>query len=361
MTEYDFSPQAYDRYLASQTRISSWVDETNGHSPANPFLPLPGEHGSVVSPNSHPPSSSTTSSPHHTTRYGPASPVYISHSSGSSQPKHSHQTRHGRSSFQPSPQFGIPVSLGGGLYTAATQAQIAQPMRTGPSVTKSHSTLPSVIGLPYHSSHPPQNTTYFYATSPYAPSVTGSTPMQHSVTSPSHQIRTQPFAQVYSPAYTYQYQYSPPPLTTSDTSPGNVHSASPPAMRTDSVQSLLLSPTPSSGGVSYVQPHPHQPIVIPLGEGGKNGYIVVPAAGQQVQVIVSIFNFPTTPNLISNVFYLLFSTFQNHAQYPSPGEGSDNSDKEHGTQSFFGSLGLGKKAKGSSRKENKSKTRKSKT
>ena len=292
MTEYDFSPQAYERHLATQTRISSWVNETNGHSPANPFLPLPGEHGSVVSPNSQPPSSSTAGSPYHTqaTRYDPASPVYISHSSGSSKSKHRHQTRHGRSNFQPSSQFGIPVSLGGGLYTTATQAQMAQPMRTGSSsVTKSYSTPPSVMMLPYHSSPTPQNTTYFYATSPYAPSVTGSTPMQHSMTSPSHQIRTQPFAQVYSPAYTYQYPCSPLPLTPS--SPGNVHSASPPATRTDSVQSLLLSPTPSSGGVPYVQQHPHQPIVIPLGEGGKNGYIVVPAAGQQVQVIVSIFHF----------------------------------------------------------------------
>ncbi len=305
MTEYDFSPQAYERHLATQTRISSWVNETNGHSPANPFLPLPGEHGSVVSPNPHPPSSSTTSSSYHTTRYGPASPSHMSHSSGSSKPKHSHQTRHGSSSFQPSPQFGIPVSVGGGLYTAATQAQLSQPMRIGPSsVTKSYSTPPSVMVLPYHSSPTPQNPTYFYATSPYAPSVTGSTPMQHSVTSPSHQIRTQPFAQVYSPAYSYQYQYSPPPLTPSDT-PGNIHSASP-ATHTGSVQSLLLSPTPSSGGVSYVQPYPHQPIVIPLGEGGKNGYIVVPAAGQQVQVIVSIFHFPTTPNLISIVFYFNF-------------------------------------------------------
>lgn len=31
MTEYDFSPEAYERYLATQNRIARWVDETERH------------------------------------------------------------------------------------------------------------------------------------------------------------------------------------------------------------------------------------------------------------------------------------------------------------------------------------------
>ena len=31
MTEYDFSPQAYERYLATQNRIANWVDKTEQH------------------------------------------------------------------------------------------------------------------------------------------------------------------------------------------------------------------------------------------------------------------------------------------------------------------------------------------
>lgn len=31
MTEYDYSPEAYDRYLATQTRIADWVDTTESH------------------------------------------------------------------------------------------------------------------------------------------------------------------------------------------------------------------------------------------------------------------------------------------------------------------------------------------
>ena len=31
MTEYDYSPEAYERYLATQTRIANWVDTTESH------------------------------------------------------------------------------------------------------------------------------------------------------------------------------------------------------------------------------------------------------------------------------------------------------------------------------------------
>jgi hypothetical protein len=33
MTEYDYSPEAYDRYLATQNRIAKWVDDTEQHRP----------------------------------------------------------------------------------------------------------------------------------------------------------------------------------------------------------------------------------------------------------------------------------------------------------------------------------------
>jgi hypothetical protein len=33
MTEYDFSPEAYDRYLRTQQRIAQWVDNTEAHRP----------------------------------------------------------------------------------------------------------------------------------------------------------------------------------------------------------------------------------------------------------------------------------------------------------------------------------------
>lgn len=39
MTEYDYSPEAYEKYLATQHRIASWVDRTLQEEPRNPFTP----------------------------------------------------------------------------------------------------------------------------------------------------------------------------------------------------------------------------------------------------------------------------------------------------------------------------------
>lgn len=41
MTEYDYSPDAYNRYLHTQNRVSNWVSQTKAHERqyANPFVP----------------------------------------------------------------------------------------------------------------------------------------------------------------------------------------------------------------------------------------------------------------------------------------------------------------------------------
>ena len=43
MTEYDYSPAAYERYIAQQTRVSNWVNDTvqQSHAYANPFVLSP--------------------------------------------------------------------------------------------------------------------------------------------------------------------------------------------------------------------------------------------------------------------------------------------------------------------------------
>ena len=43
MTEYDLSPDAYERYLDTQEKIGQWIDRTREHSPCNPFTLLPSE------------------------------------------------------------------------------------------------------------------------------------------------------------------------------------------------------------------------------------------------------------------------------------------------------------------------------
>ena len=67
MTEYDYSPGAYERHLANQARIAKWVDHTNAHPKENPFVPLPGEHLPSPAPESDggysPPSASQVGGP----------------------------------------------------------------------------------------------------------------------------------------------------------------------------------------------------------------------------------------------------------------------------------------------------------
>ncbi len=65
MTEYDFSPEAYERYMATQTRVSNWIDtstnSTQMPSPATP--PLDDSHNKTI-PKNPSSSSSTCSSPY---------------------------------------------------------------------------------------------------------------------------------------------------------------------------------------------------------------------------------------------------------------------------------------------------------
>lgn len=58
MTEYDYSPAAYERYLAQQTRVSNWVHDTvkQSHSYADPFVLSPNlrDRSFYDQPDDHP-------------------------------------------------------------------------------------------------------------------------------------------------------------------------------------------------------------------------------------------------------------------------------------------------------------------
>jgi len=60
MTEYDYSPAAYDRYMRTQNRVSNWVSDSNAHERqySNPFVPSVANGGasassSHISPSHH--------------------------------------------------------------------------------------------------------------------------------------------------------------------------------------------------------------------------------------------------------------------------------------------------------------------
>ena len=72
MTEYDYSPAAYEKYINTQVRVSNWVSTQSDHTQnySNPFIPsahistkpLPEEHGPRRVAKSPPRSRSSTTS-----------------------------------------------------------------------------------------------------------------------------------------------------------------------------------------------------------------------------------------------------------------------------------------------------------
>ncbi|KAF9533419.1 hypothetical protein CPB83DRAFT_473110 [Crepidotus variabilis] len=49
MTEYDYSPEAFEAFMHKQYKISTWVDKTNKSPPCNPFTPAtPAVHAALA-------------------------------------------------------------------------------------------------------------------------------------------------------------------------------------------------------------------------------------------------------------------------------------------------------------------------
>ena len=311
MTEYDFSPEAYERHLATQARIARWVDDTSSQSPENPFSALPGDYESVASsahsPHPHPQDHAALPARYANTNALPLSPSYSYHSFDSAKrhkSKHSRHNTHRSRSLQPSPQFGqVMLPIAEGMYTTATQAQLAR-QRSPPgmpvrSPVRSSST--PIMGMSYHlpqTSQPSQSQQYVIQPSHYPHARTRTMDTQPSIDPHQMKLRSIPQAQL--PAYFHNHHHASPsnssgsqPRSASSNRPFFRDPASPAwtysSLNASSVQSLLVSPTPSVPGVTFVQPNPHQPIVVPI-QGGNGGYVVVPAAGQQVQVFVSLFS-----------------------------------------------------------------------
>ena len=132
MTEYDFSPQAYERYLATQNRIANWVDKTEQH------------RGEFQSAEEAPPDL-TRSGP------GPASHSKSKRSSSSRHPQSKQLVIH------PPPPESESSSSSEGYYEGPWPAQVHQ---AGPGMV-----LPPVQ-QPLLSSPPPMMMAPAFVTSP---------------------------------------------------------------------------------------------------------------------------------------------------------------------------------------------------
>ena len=193
MTEYDYSPEAFDRFTATQDRIAKWLDNTEQHAPEfqSPFdQPTPTDaqttppplqqqprHPSYPTISRHlPPSSGHTLQPEQS-RYQPAPPppsrhMHHSHSHSptrfyapapirthtSSHPNsshHSHSHSHRRSSTYiiPTPSQGYTAPGPGHGYTYPHAQALNPSYIIMPPRSKTFQALVSV--LPHHLLHPP--------------------------------------------------------------------------------------------------------------------------------------------------------------------------------------------------------------
>ena len=188
MTEYDYSPEAIERHLATQQRIARWVEQTHEHSPSDPFTSLPSEHSVPQMPQQNPQPA------FYTTPQGVISPTY------SSSRRHKHSQRHSPSSRD------APVKVPPGHRPVVSRSFSTPP----PTLVRNFYPLPSMpyTGTPYPTGPPPQNPLPYgssYQSSPNSyPSHSqtsscsvSSSPIHHvdSVIQQQHRSNTYPYLQ----------------------------------------------------------------------------------------------------------------------------------------------------------------------
>jgi len=150
MTEYDYSPEAYERYLSTQQRISRWVDHTQQQPPANPFVP------SVTSESrssgGHYSSHSGSSSRRHDHRSSSHSNSHASsrdYTADARSSSHSHRPTVTRTNTSPH-SHSTHVSSS---HTSSHRSRHSSSQRRSSSLSPS-SSLSSSRTLPYSTVHP---------------------------------------------------------------------------------------------------------------------------------------------------------------------------------------------------------------
>ena len=241
MTEYDYSPDAIERHLAKQHQIAKWVDQTAEQSPCNPFVTLPDEHPAAQT--SHP----QPQPAFYATPQGVISPTY------SSSRKHGH----GHSPYGPGNTTYVTIPQG---YTPVVGRSFSNP----PTPVRRFYSTPST---PYYNLYPtgppltssPQGSPYH------------SPPISHPSHSPSSTFHSNPSYIQANPAI--QQPHGGNPYFQPSYSQSSFHST-PSHIQGNPVMH------PQPGSYPYLQP---QPMVVVRGD---RSYVVVPAPGQQVQVMV---------------------------------------------------------------------------
>ena len=252
MTEYDYSPDAYERHLATQEKIARWVDQTLEQSPCDPFALLPSEEFDR---------SQTPQRAFRATPQGDISPMYSNHS-----------RRHEQS------QWNSPSQRSS---TSSTSLMMPQPR---PHLGRSFTSPSASQFLPQ-------------ASKPYPPP-----------SYPSYTLASPPPTRIPSP-YNSRSQHQPPPMPHRSSSRNSFHSVHSPRIHASPViqqqhgGNIYPYFSPSHQQPVHQQPvHPsqQQQHVVVL-----RGVTVVPPPGHHIEVLVRFLSLSFS--LCGDLFYCLES------------------------------------------------------
>ncbi|KAF9532361.1 hypothetical protein CPB83DRAFT_847720 [Crepidotus variabilis] len=289
MTEYDYSPDAYERYMATQNRIARWTESTQSYPPSDPFMRrtpsgdgrlrmgdgIPGGREHLRSDfRGRAPYHSQGPSPHHSRSSMPNIPIE------SPQP-----IRPGSSDISGLRGVNIPPIAGSthSISRPGSRAQGQIPIASQPShgleippVPEHYPNSTSIppIGLMAHSSSHSglARAASHHSASHGLPPFSSNSIMPMSASSYHSYYHSRPRTPDYSDesyssgsrSYGSYDSYDSYSRTSSPYYYGNVH--------------------PSVTTPTIVQPSRSRPVVVPI-NGGAGGFVVIPPVGQSVHVV----------------------------------------------------------------------------
>lgn len=246
MTEYDYSPAAYERYMAQQMRVSNWVSEQTHrtHEYRNPFVPP-----SPAPAPARKPSVRTESRPQAPrSKTMPTPDVGTSSANVSRRPSRSSRTR------EATPPRDVRAP-----HRSSTRSQTVPPNARYPAPAPAPVPVPAPL---YYPQHAPQH-------QPRYPSPNPPHPPQH-----HHYHHPRPEPQVYPP-------HGVPAIPTT--------------------VAPYVPPPPAGYNSVYrtyaYDPNAHKEISLPPPRPGET-YVIIPPKGRKIEVVVShLFRQSQTPRV----------------------------------------------------------------
>jgi hypothetical protein len=304
MTEYDYSPDAHERYMATQSRIARWAESTSSYPPSDPFMRRtpsvdgrrrPGVNDTFRGHHSHH-RHEHRGRPNHLSHVPPPHP---DRSSVPNIPIHSPQpVRPGTSDLG-----GLQGATVTPVFQGSTPSLVSRPN------SRAQGQAPPFTPQPSHTAEAPPLPEHYASSNPIMPPMglvhypSSQPPLSQATShysSPHHMspYPSQPITPMSSSSYHSRYhsRSRSPDYSDDSYSAGSrdryEHWRSP--YYYGSGHSNMTVPT-------VIQPSRSRPTILPI-NGGAGGYVVIPPAGQTIDVVVRILLILSVQTIIRTTF-----------------------------------------------------------